>query len=120
MAHAAIATGAHNTASQLYTLLMPFADRNASTAGAISFGSASLILGQLATYLGDVGDAKQHYESALAFNIRTRQRTWVAHTRMHYARLLEQTGEAATASELSRIGEADARELGLRALLPAP
>ncbi len=113
MSHAAIATDAREVAAGLYALLSPYAARNASTAGAISFGSASLILGQLAAYLGEMMEAATHFEHALAHNIRTRQRTWTAHTRHHYATLLAATGEASRAAELSRIAAADAQELGI-------
>jgi DNA-binding SARP family transcriptional activator len=120
MSRAAIATDAVDTATGLYALLQPYAGRNASTGGAISFGSAELILAQLAAYLGDDGAAGDHFECALAFNVRTRQRTWAAHTRIHYGQFLESAGDTANAAELLRIGEADALEFGIHALVAAP
>lgn len=113
MSRAAIATDAREIAADLYALLSPYQARNASTAGAISFGSASLTLGQLAAYLGETMEAAAHFERALAHNIRTRQRTWTAHTRHHYATLLAETGDTARATDLARIATADAEELNL-------
>jgi tetratricopeptide (TPR) repeat protein len=117
---AAIATGATEIARSLYTMVLPFADRNASNASAVSFGSASLVLAQLAEHLRDLAAAERHFEHALAFNIRTRQRTWVAHTRYHYASMLFarcSAGDADRARELARIARADAHEIGMPALL---
>ena len=119
MSHAAIAIGGTALAADLYTLLRPYAHRNASTAGAVSFGSASLVLGQLAAFLGRHADAESHFEDALAFNLRTRQRVWTARTRFHYAEMLLTQGAPADverARDLARIALADARELGMSAL----
>jgi hypothetical protein len=115
MALVAIATGADALAQDLYGLLLPYAGRNASAAGAASFGSASLVLAQLAAHLGDHAAAERHYEDALAANVRTRQRAWAARARVHYARLLLDR-DAARGRDLARIALADARELGMPAL----
>ncbi len=116
MSVVAIRTDAADVAAALYALLSPYADRNAATAGAVSFGSASLFLGQLAEYLGQHSQAELHFEDALAFNIRTRQRVWIAHTRVHYAEMLRTRGVANDvdrARELARIAAADAQEIGM-------
>jgi tetratricopeptide (TPR) repeat protein len=119
LAHAAIALEATDTVRRLYAMMLPFADRNAANAGAISFGSAELILGQLALHLGDGAAAQAHFDRALAFNIRTRQQVWVARTRYHLAQMLLALGTAAEverARELIRIARGDAAEIGMAEL----
>lgn len=115
LSRVAIATDVPDVASDVYHQLLPFADRNAATSGAVSFGSASLVLGQLAAFLGRRDEAERHYAEALSFNLRTRQRTWVAHTRFHYAALLAGRDQP-RARELARIAAADAREIGMPVL----
>ena len=114
MSHAAIAAGDSALAADLYDMLMPFADRNPSASGAVSFGSADFHLARLAEFGGEQEKAARHYERALEFNVRTRQRTWAAHTRHHYARLLAARADSTRAADLARIAEADAREIGIR------
>jgi tetratricopeptide (TPR) repeat protein len=119
LSRVAIPLGEAELARRLYETMLPYADRNASNAGAISFGSAALILAQLAAFLGDQRAAEQHFERALAFNIRTRQRVWVARTRYHYAEMLlarAAKGDADRARELVRVARADALELGMSEL----
>ncbi len=120
MARVAVATGATDVAANLYALVLPYADRNAATAGAVSFGSASLVLGQLAGFLNQSTQAEQHFQDALAFNLRTRQRVWAARTRFHYTEMLLARGagaDAHSARELARVALADAREIGLPDLI---
>jgi len=118
LARTAIALGVTDAARSLHAMILPYAGRNASNAGAISFGSASLILGQLAAFLGDA-TAEARFEHALAFNIRTRQRVWTAWTRFHYAGTLlarDAPGDGARAREHLRIARADAAEIGMAGL----
>ena len=120
LSYVAIALGEAAVARGLYELLRPYAHRNASTAGAVSFGSAELVLALLAEFLGDERAAREHFELALAFNIRTRQRVWIARTRFHYAKMLLAHGAAddvPRAHELARIARADAQEIGMTALV---
>jgi tetratricopeptide (TPR) repeat protein len=119
MSRVAVATGARDLAGELYELLRPYADRNASTASAASFGSASLFLGQLAVVLGDRNEAERHYERALSFNIRTRQRVWAARARLHFAEMLLARGgdeDLRRANELMRVAQGDAREICMAGL----
>jgi DNA-binding SARP family transcriptional activator len=116
MSLVAVATDAPQVATDLYALLLPYAGRNASTAGAVSFGSASLTLGQLAAFLRQFTQAEQHFSDALAFNIQTRQRVWTARTRFHYAEMLRTRGHAHDVlhtRELVRVALADAQEIGM-------
>lgn len=116
MSYAAVAVGAASVAQSLYSLILPYAGRNANSAGAISFGSAELALGMLGGSLGQYDAAVQHFERAVTFNVRTRQRTWAARARFQYATVLRARGAAADlerAAELSRVALADAREIGM-------
>jgi hypothetical protein len=73
----------------------------------------------LAAFLGDEGAAKGYFEDALAFNVRTRQRTWAARTRYHFASFLLTSGGTDSldrASELLRIARGDAQEIGMAGL----
>jgi hypothetical protein len=97
-------------------MMLPYSDRNASNAGSISFGAAALALALLASVLDDPDAASAHFERALAFNVRTRQHVWVAHTRYHYAEMLlarGSDGDVDRARELIRVARADAAEIGM-------
>jgi hypothetical protein len=99
--------------------MRPYAARNAANAGAISFGSAALVLALLVASLDDLVAAEEYFESALSFNVRTRQRVWIARTRFHFAEMLLARGadrDVERAHELARVALADARELGMPAL----
>jgi hypothetical protein len=97
---------------------LPYASRNAASAGAISFGSAELILALLSSFLEDHVAAEGHFERALKHNLSTRQRTWVAYTRAYFAEFLFARGrDEATARDLARIALADAHEIGMPSLV---
>ena len=116
MACAAIATRSTSVAVALYDAVSQYADRNASIAGAVSLGSAQLVLARLAALLERGDEAVGHFERALAFNIRTRQQVWVSRTRFHYAEMLLARGHGSDgerAAELLRIARDDAREAGM-------
>jgi hypothetical protein len=119
MSGAAIATASRDVAHGLLDTLAPYRERNAATAGAVSFGSAALSVARLAAFLERWDVAEDHFEHALAFNVRTRQRTWAAHTRFYFAEMLRARGAAADtprARELVRIATADAHEIGMAGL----
>ena len=120
MSHTAIAVGFTDAARSLYALMRPYAQRNAASAGAVSFGSAELILAMLAAFLEERDAAERHFEAALAFNVRTRQRVWTARTQFHFADMLLSAGgaeDAGRAQELARVARADALEIGMASLL---
>jgi tetratricopeptide (TPR) repeat protein len=117
MARVAIRLGDRNGATALYETLLPYAHLNAIAANSISFGSASLVLGELAAMLERQDEATTHYETALSFNARTRQRTWATHTRLRYAELLlrRDVGEDASyAMQLLRLALPDANDIGMQ------
>ena len=107
-------------AATLYRLLLPYAGRNIATGNnAPCFGSADRLLGMLAATLGDGNEAAGHFEAALAMNLRTGGRPWLAHTQTAYA------GSAAAGDAIGRPSAraglldaalATARELGMAAL----
>lgn len=111
----------------LYRLMLPYAGRNIVTGNnAPCFGAADRLLGMLATTIDQRDAACRHFEAALAMNLRTGGRPWLARTQFAYAALLlrkRETGieravtllEAAltTAREL-RMGELEHRCLALK------
>jgi tetratricopeptide (TPR) repeat protein len=58
----------------------------------ITIGSASRHLGQLATTLGRLDEAADHFEAALEMNGRTGARPWLGLTATDYARMLRARG----------------------------
>ena len=118
MSYAAVATQSHDLARSLYAMNVPYAARNAASAGGISFGSAELALARLAAMLGDDDAAEGHFGRALKHNISTRQRTWVAYSRAYYAESLFARGrDEGKALELARVALGDAHEIGMPALI---
>jgi tetratricopeptide (TPR) repeat protein len=106
-------------AGELYSLLLPYAERCIVSFG-LSFGSAARSLGCLATTRGELGDAVRHFDDALAANARLGSPPWVAHTEYAYARTLllrDESDDRARALELLGRAARTARELGMRALL---
>jgi tetratricopeptide (TPR) repeat protein len=116
LSYAAVAVDDRQLARELMRIIQPYQNRNASHWSAISFGSVSLLLAKLAGCVGDPM-ANQYVESALAFNVRTRQRSWVAHTRLEYARIVTAFDPSdERAKESLRAARADAIELGMSQL----
>jgi class 3 adenylate cyclase/DNA-binding NarL/FixJ family response regulator len=107
-------------AATLYHLLHPYAGRNVIVGGAVvCYGAASRYLGTLATTMARWDEAEQHFQEALAMNIRTGARPWVAHTQHDYAAMLLDRSEPEDqiqAMTLLAESLATARELGMRAL----
>jgi len=106
-------------AATLYRLLSPYAGRNIATGNnAPCFGAADRLLGMLAATVGERDAAQRHFEAALAMNLRTGGRPWLAHTQLSYATLLlrkRETG-AERAARLLDAALATARELGMATL----
>ena len=84
MAETASSLGDPKGAAVLYGLLLPYADRVATSYPEISIGSVSYYLGILATTLGRADDAEHHFQAALQRNDQIGARPWLAHTQHDY------------------------------------
>jgi hypothetical protein len=79
-------------------------------------GPVAFYLGLLATTIGDWPDAETHFAAAAATHERIGAPTWLARTRLEWARMLlasQQPGDAERAHDLLDQALATARELGL-------
>ena len=106
-------------AATLYQVLSPYAGRNIATGNnAPCFGAADRLLGLLAATLGEWDTAQRHFEAALAMNLRTGGRPWLAQTQLGYAALLLRKRETGgeRAAKLLDAALATARELGMATL----
>jgi DNA-binding CsgD family transcriptional regulator len=106
-------------AATLYQVLSPYAGRNIVTGNnAPCFGAADRLLGLLAATRGEWDTAQRHFEAALAMNLRTGGRPWLAHTQLDYATLLLRKRESGgeRAAKLLEAALATARELGMSTL----
>jgi DNA-binding SARP family transcriptional activator len=106
-------------AKQLYTLLLPYADRCAVTVALLCQGSVARSLGLLATSLSRHDDAPHHFEHALKINAQIRSPLWIAHTQHDYAHMLlrrDRSADRDKAVQLLNDALDTAKQLGLRAL----
>lgn len=107
-------------APMLYRLLLPYAERNLLVGTSVAcFGAASRFLGMLAGTEKRWQDAESHFRHALEMNARQGARTWLAHTRLEYARMLVARADPKDGPRIeTMLGEAlnSARALGLAAL----
>lgn len=107
-------------AGMLFDLLLPYAERNiVFGAHTASFGAAARLLGMLATTLERWDDAEHHFEYAIAFDVRTGGRPWLARSRCEFAAMLmkrARSGDHDRALPLLAAAQGDARELGMRGL----
>ena len=85
---AAVALGDEWRAQTLYEQLSPYADLVALAASEVSVGPVARPLGVLAATLGDYDDAARHFEAAIELCQRMGARSWLAHSRYHYAAML--------------------------------
>jgi predicted ATPase/class 3 adenylate cyclase len=108
-------------AEKVYRLLLPYAHRYVTIGYAVGyFGSVSHALGLLATTMGCLKEAAQHFEDALERNARVGARCWMAHTQHEYARMLllrGDPGDRGKASELVNRALDTAQNTGMKALL---
>jgi eukaryotic-like serine/threonine-protein kinase len=74
--------------SVLYTLLLPYASRNASNGPQLYHGPVSHYLALLATAMGRFDDAEEHFEAALQRHLRMATRPWMSRTQCEYAGML--------------------------------
>jgi DNA-binding SARP family transcriptional activator/tetratricopeptide (TPR) repeat protein len=104
-------------AAQLYRLLLPYGDRHISAMrGTVSWGSGQTVLGRLASTVGNLDQAAQHFEAALGLERRWGARAWLVRTQASYAALLIEradAGDRERAVELGReaIAQADALQI---------
>jgi tetratricopeptide (TPR) repeat protein len=118
LAELAALIGDRDVVERHYRWLLPWADRFIGYFGCE--GSYARVLGILAGALGNVGEARRHFEHALAQNQRIGAVPWVAHTLTAYADMLTRTGEegdARRAAELRQRAVDIAERLGMPALL---
>jgi tetratricopeptide (TPR) repeat protein len=120
LAEACVVVDDDSRAPRLYDLLLPFADRNASSYVQQPFGPVALRLAMLAAMLERWDEAERHFETALACCDRLGARAIRARVLLEYARALEarsaagDTGRAAALlAEARRLGE----DLGLAGIL---
>jgi DNA-binding SARP family transcriptional activator/tetratricopeptide (TPR) repeat protein len=98
----------------LYELLVPYADRVATSYSEACTGSVSRYLGLLAATSSRVDMAKRHFEDAIVVNERIGARPWLAQTQEDYARMLLAGATQADASPaLSLLDRAESTYLDL-------
>jgi class 3 adenylate cyclase len=103
-------------AGALYRLLAPYRDQLPVFVVGTAGGSVHHYLGLLATTMGRFDDAEARFAAAAATHQRIQAPTWLARTRLEWARLLltrHQPGDLERARELLGQAIAGARELGL-------
>lgn len=109
-------------AAQLYPLLKEHAGANlVADSGGPCLGSADRLLGSLATVMHQWVVAQRHFEAALAMDLRTGSRVWLAHSRYAYAVMLQRralAGDLDRARTLLAEALAEATALGMNALAP--
>jgi class 3 adenylate cyclase/tetratricopeptide (TPR) repeat protein len=114
-AYACVHLGDRERAARLLDLLAPYADLTILT-GVSWFGSVAHHLGALAAVLGRFDDAGSRFAAAEATHERIGSPTWLARTRLEWARMLltrRRPGDAERANELLGHALGTARELGL-------
>jgi DNA-binding CsgD family transcriptional regulator len=90
------ALGETDIAAEVYGELEPYRGSNVQIGHLVAcFGSSDRYLGMLATTLGEWALAEEHFEAALELNARIGANTWLAHTRLEYARMVLARGGAA-------------------------
>jgi tetratricopeptide (TPR) repeat protein len=107
-------------ATQLYTLLLPYADCNVVTSTAIAYHEpAAHSLGLLAALLEQWDEARVHFAAALAMNTRLGARPRLAHAQHAYACLLlarQKSGDREQATVLLDSALVTAQELEMAGL----
>ena len=105
-------------AATLYRLLLPYRELVAQS-GSSATGGVVHYLALLSTVLGQFDEAEGEFESAAALHERMAAPTWLARTRLEWARMLQsrgQPGDVDRARELLGQALATARDLGLGAV----
>jgi hypothetical protein len=115
VADVACRLGDQGSASTLYDLLRPYTEVFPVLA-AVSTGCTDHYLGMLAVRTGRDADADEHFRAAAATHERIQAPTWLARTRLEWARMLlavAEPGNGERARDLLRQALTTARELGL-------
>jgi hypothetical protein len=98
-------------------MILPLAQTNWASGSSLSWGSASQLLGSLASLMERYDQAERHFEDALAMNTRMGHQPGLLKTRVEYAAMLmrrARSGDRTRAAELARTAQAHAERLGLR------
>ena len=116
--------GDRSRATELYRLLLPYGDRHISAMrGTVSWGSGHVVLGRLASTVGNLDQAAHHFEAALDLERRWGARAWIVRTQASYAALLAErggVGDRDRAVELGREATAQAEALQMTpAVIPS-
>jgi len=88
LAEVCAALGDSTRAARLYELLLPYAELNVLVGLDFYLGASGRYLGQLAATMARWEEAQAHFEHALDLDERTGARTWLAHSRYQFGRML--------------------------------
>ncbi|MGH9038353.1 MAG: ATP-binding protein [Acidimicrobiia bacterium] len=102
-------------ATELHDQLAPYPGQ-LPIAGGVALGAVAYHLGMLASTVDDFNEAESRFSVAAALHERTRAPTWLARTRLEWARMLlarRQPGGAERARDLLDQALTTARDLGL-------
>src|SRR5262249_22095267 len=119
MTDACTALADEATAALIYPELAPLEGTNVMIGHLVThYGAADRYLGMLSATLGEWSRAEEHFERAAELNAAMDARTWLAHTKLQYARMTLARGPAHQAKASTLLAEADelASAIGLRAL----
>jgi tetratricopeptide (TPR) repeat protein len=112
--------GDRERAAVLHQFLLPYDGRTIVVGfHTFCFGAAARYLGILAATMSQWAEAEQHFEDALAMNMRMGARPWLAHTQHQYATMLLTQGKVADQEKATALlDEAlkTAQELGMNCL----
>ncbi len=100
-------------ATQLYDLLLPFAEQTANHPSAVCFGSVATYLGMLADVMCDHERARCHFDRAIEFNRHMQAWPLVARTQLRLAQLLLRS-ESDDARQEGRRVLAEAEQIATR------
>jgi DNA-binding SARP family transcriptional activator len=109
--------GDRRRAAEMYRLLLPYGDRHISAMrGTVSWGSGQAVLGHLASTVGNLDRAAEHFAAAIELEHRWGARAWLVKTSASYAATLVARGgpgDHGRAAELAREAIAQAQTLGI-------
>jgi predicted ATPase/class 3 adenylate cyclase/tRNA A-37 threonylcarbamoyl transferase component Bud32 len=120
-AYAARFIGDARRAEVLYGMLLPYSGLTiTANNGAVCYGAAALVLGELAETMSRVEEAESHYQEAIAMNERIGARPYLGNARVRYAEMLLARGRPGDRRKaLEQVDQALPifQELGMKALL---